>query len=60
MPWPASSSWRDRPQGARDGAVLLWWDYLVAAAVFCVFAVLAWVLLSPPDDEWLPIEFLED
>lgn len=39
--------------------MLVWWDYLVAAAVFGVFAVLAWVLLTPPDDDWLPVEFTE-
>ena len=40
--------------------MLVWWDYLVAAGVFGIFAVLAWVLFSPADDEWLPVEFLED
>lgn len=40
--------------------MLVWWDYLVAAAVFGVFSVLAWVLLSPPDDDWLPIEFFDE
>lgn len=39
--------------------MLVWWDYLVAAAVFAVFAVLAWVLLTPPDRDWVPVEFLE-
>ncbi|HEX5265836.1 MAG TPA: hypothetical protein VFW24_03605 [Acidimicrobiales bacterium] len=40
--------------------MLVWWDYLVAAGAFSVFAVLAWVLFTPPDEEWLPVEFLDD